>query len=100
MNLLEILSFGPFYTEIALLLRESLFINGILYNAEVWYGLSKTDIKKTGRFRSTSFEKNSQGSYFNTKRSIILRAGYNTYRNYYQGQKNQLFLLFIKSRQK
>ena len=46
MNLLEILSFGPFYIEIALLLRESLFINGILYNAEVWYGLSRTDIKK------------------------------------------------------
>ena len=46
MNILEILSFGPFYTEIALLLRESLFINGILYNAEVWYGLTRTEINK------------------------------------------------------
>ena len=46
MNLLEVISFGQFYIEIALLLRESLFINGILYNAEVWYGVTKTEIQK------------------------------------------------------
>ena len=44
MNLLEIISFGSHYIEIALLLRESMFINGILFNAEVWYGLTSTEI--------------------------------------------------------
>ena len=44
LNLLEIVSFGKHYMEIALLLRESMFINGILFNAEVWYGLSKVEV--------------------------------------------------------
>ena len=46
MNFLEILSFGHHFVEIALLLRESMFINGTLFNAEIWYGLSKADIKE------------------------------------------------------
>ena len=40
------LKFGEFYIEIVVLLRESIFINGILTNAEVWYNLSKDDIKE------------------------------------------------------
>ena len=44
MNLLEIICFGSHYIEIALLLRESMFINGILYNAEVWYGLTRAEV--------------------------------------------------------
>ena len=43
-NLLEVVSFGHHYIEIALLLRESMLINGILHNAEVWYGLTKSEI--------------------------------------------------------
>ena len=31
-NLLEVVSFGHYYIEIALLLRESMFLNGILHN--------------------------------------------------------------------
>ena len=30
--------------EIALVLRESMFVNGILFNAEVWYGLTKSEL--------------------------------------------------------
>ena len=44
MNLLEIISFGSHYFDIALLLRESMFINGILFNAEVWYGLTRAEV--------------------------------------------------------
>ena len=44
MNLLENVSFGKHYVEIALLLRESMFVNGILFNAEVWYGLTKIEL--------------------------------------------------------
>ena len=46
MNLLEIVSFGSHYIEIALLLRESMFLNGVLYNSEVWYGLTKAEISE------------------------------------------------------
>ena len=46
LNLLEILSFGKHYIEIALLLRESMFINGVLFNAEVWYGLTRSEISE------------------------------------------------------
>ena len=46
MNMLEIVSFGRHFIEIGLLLRESMFINGILFNAEIWYGLSKADVNE------------------------------------------------------
>ena len=46
MNILESVSFGEHYFEIAKLLRETMFINGILTNSEVWYNLSIGDIKE------------------------------------------------------
>ena len=45
-NMLEKISLGKDYFKIALLLRESQFLNGILTNAEVWYALSKADIEQ------------------------------------------------------
>ena len=42
MNILETVSFGKSYFKITLILRESIFLNGILTNVEVWYGLSKS----------------------------------------------------------
>ena len=46
MNILETVTFGEYYFLTALLLRESLFFNGILTNAEVWYGLTKAEVKE------------------------------------------------------
>ena len=43
-NILETVSLGAQYFKIALLLRESLLINGTLTNCEVWYGLKKEEI--------------------------------------------------------
>ena len=45
MNILEKISFGHQYFKIALLLRESLFLNSILTNAEIWYGVTQAEIK-------------------------------------------------------
>ena len=45
-NLLDSITLGQYYIEIALLLRESLFINGVLTNAEIWYSLSSEEIKE------------------------------------------------------
>ena len=46
MNILEKVTLGEFYFSTAILLRESMFINGILTNAEIWYGLTKSDMKE------------------------------------------------------
>jgi hypothetical protein len=45
MSKLERITVGEHYFPTAILLRDSLYINGIMTNAETWYGLSSTDIK-------------------------------------------------------
>ena len=45
-NILDEVSFGPFLFEVALLLRESMFINGILTNAEIWYNFTEKEVKE------------------------------------------------------
>ena len=44
MNILNTISFGKKYFEIARTLREAELINGILTNVEVWYGMKKNEI--------------------------------------------------------
>ena len=46
MNILETVSFGYHYFRIFTLLRESMFVNGTLTNADVWYGLEPNDLKE------------------------------------------------------
>ena len=46
MRILETISFGKSYFQIALSLREAMFINGILTNVEIWYGLTKAEIEQ------------------------------------------------------
>ena len=45
-NLLDNISFGSHLFEIAVLLRNSMLINGILTNAEIWYNLSRKEINE------------------------------------------------------
>ena len=45
-NILDQVSFGQYYFKIALLLRESLLVNSVLYNSSVWYNLKPQDIKE------------------------------------------------------
>ena len=44
MYILNTVSFGKKYFEIAIILRGAKLINGILTNVEVWYGLQTKDI--------------------------------------------------------
>ena len=46
MNLLETTSVGKHYFKIALLLRDSIFLNSIFINSEVWYGVTKSEIEQ------------------------------------------------------
>ena len=36
----------PYYFEIAMTLRESMFVNGILTNSDIWYNLKETEIEE------------------------------------------------------
>lgn len=46
MTILQTVSFGEKYFHIALSLREAMFLNGILTNADVWYHFTKNDPKE------------------------------------------------------
>ena len=46
LTLLEAANFGYHYFEIAILMRESMLVNGILTNSEIWYNLLKAEIKE------------------------------------------------------
>ena len=45
-NILDDMWVGPYYFEVALILRNSLFLNGILTNLEVSYGLTDTELEQ------------------------------------------------------
>ena len=44
MNMLETVTLGEHFFTTAVLLRESKFLNGILTNSEIWYGLTNDEI--------------------------------------------------------
>ena len=46
MNILENVTLGEKYFQTAVILRESLFLNSILTNSEIWYNLTKAEIKE------------------------------------------------------
>ena len=45
-SILEEVFFGKYFFTVAKILRDSLFINSILLNSEVWYHLSKSNIEE------------------------------------------------------
>ena len=45
-SMLDKITLGHHYFQSALMLRESLFINSLLTNAEIWYGISSTEMKQ------------------------------------------------------
>ena len=46
MKLVKNVGLGTFTVEIALLLRNTVFINGMLTNAEVWYNFTKVEVEE------------------------------------------------------
>ena len=44
MSILDELSLGHFYFEMGIMLRNSLLLNKLLVNSEIWYGLSEKQI--------------------------------------------------------
>ena len=46
MDILKSVSFGAHYFEIGALLRNSILINGMLTNCEVWYGMTQSEVSQ------------------------------------------------------
>ena len=43
-SILQDICFGSFHFEVAVMLRDSLFINSVLVNSECWYGLTENEV--------------------------------------------------------
>ena len=96
MNILEKVTLGQHYFTTAVLLRESLFLNGILTNSEIWYGLSNSEIKEFENLDHILLRK---VFIFNTNRKPISGIRHSQYRSNYHGQTNKLSSLPDKTRQ-
>ena len=46
MVILKTVSFGSHYFEMAVTLRDSMLVNGMMTNCEIWYGLTKNNISQ------------------------------------------------------
>ena len=57
LNLLELVSLRPHHFEIAMLLRDSVLVNGTITNAEIWYNLSENEVKEFENLDKLFFRK-------------------------------------------
>ena len=74
-NLLENISFGPHYFEIGVLLRNSMLINGILTNAEIWYNLNTNEINEFEKLDKLFFCKLLEVPKSTPKEAFFLELG-------------------------
>ena len=44
LTILEGIPFGPFYFEVAMMLRNSLLVSSMLVNTEAWYKITKAEL--------------------------------------------------------
>ena len=44
MEILDNICFGPYQFQVALILRNSLFLSSLMFNSEAWYNVSSSDI--------------------------------------------------------
>ena len=63
-NLLKTICLLEHYMEIAFLLRESMFLNSVLTNAEIWYALTKEEVKELEDLDRTLLKKFLIGLFF------------------------------------
>ena len=75
MNILETVSFGRYYFEIALTLRESMFINGILTNSEIWYNLKKSEMEELEEVDRLLLRKIFSTQFSCPKEALFLESG-------------------------
>ena len=75
MTLLDKICLGRFYFEVAITLRESMFINGILTNAETWYNVKKCEIEELEQLDRSLLRKILKVPISTPKESFYLELG-------------------------
>ena len=74
-NLLNSICLGEYYIEIDLLLREAMFINGILTNVEIWYTITKEEMKEFEDLDKTMLRKILQVPFSTPSEAYFLELG-------------------------
>ena len=69
------INLGEHYFETVTLLRESVFLNGILTNAEIWYSLTKDEIKELEDLDLTLLRKVFKVPYSTPSEAYYLELG-------------------------
>ena len=112
MNLLQTVSFGVKYFEIAVSLREAMLINGMLGSSEVWYGVKEKEIKELEdvdklllrKFLDAPSSSSVEGLYLElglTPLHIILKARRINYLHYLANlNKNEMLYNFFETQWK
>ena len=73
--ILEEICFGPYQLEVALHLRNSMLLNGILTNSEAWYGLTAEDIKQLEQVDEILLRKFLEAPFSTPKVMLYLETG-------------------------
>ena len=93
-NLLIPSARGEYYIEIALLLRESMFINGILTNVEIWYSITKEEMKELEDLDKSMLRKILQVPFSTPSEAFFSRVRNSSYWCYCESQESKLSSLF------
>ena len=74
-DVLKNIPWGSFYFEAALTLRESILVNGLLFNSEVWYGLKQAHIDKIETIDNIFYRKLFKVTFSCPKEAFHLETG-------------------------
>ena len=75
MNLLEQVIIGEHHFSTAVLLRESLFLNGVLTNSEVLYGLKQYELEQLENLDKDLMKQILQAPFSTPSESLFLELG-------------------------
>ena len=85
--ILENTVFGPSYFEVALLLRESLLINSVLFQGEVWYGVTDKELDELSSLDRIFFSRLFQVPRTTVEESFFLETGALRIRDILRGRR-------------
>ena len=74
-NLLDKICLGTFYFKVAVLLWESMFINGILTNVEIWHNVKKSEINELEELDRYLYRKILKVPISTPKEALFLELG-------------------------
>ena len=75
MKLLEQVTLGEHYFSSAVLLRESMFLNGVLTNSEVWFGLKQHELEQLESLDKDLLKQILQTPFSTPSESLYLELG-------------------------